>query len=302
MNSLNNKLVELNNEKVKNIIELLPNLKINSYELINTGANSEAFLVNNEFIFRFPLKKEVYEDYKLEKQVLDEISLHIKSTKVPKIEIFAKDKIFFSKHKLIEGTDFYKSKLNTTTKEKIARQVAKFYFELHSINEDKFDFLKNRKFNLENYDISNKNYELNKILDNNFNDNIIEKMDFLYKIHNNFNSQDNVLCHRDLHEENIIINNSSLSGIIDFGNSLIANRNIDFATILEYDVKFGLLVIKEYEKLANKKLNFKYIFYLQKIICYNNLLYFVETKNEKYIKMFKTYIVNLNSVEKLLIN
>lgn len=292
----------LDNEKIKNASELLPDLKIVSCKLLNTGANSEAFLINNEFIFRFPLKKEAREDYIFEKKILDVVNSHIKSTKTPKIEIFSNDKIFFSKHKIIEGIDFYKSKLDSFSKENVAKQVAKFYFELHSINIEEVDFLKKRRFNLENYDMADESGKLRDILGNDFDDDFKEKMSFLYEIHNNFDASENVLCHRDLHEENIIINDNSLSGIIDFGNSLIANRNIDFATILEYDVEFGLLVLKEYEKLSNIKLNLKYIFYLQKVICYNNLLYFFETSNEKYINMFKTYIVNLNRAEKSLIN
>lgn len=289
------------NEKIKNISDLLPNLKINDCKFLNIGANSEAFLINNEFIFRFPLKPSVCEDYKSEQKILSLVSPHIKSTKVPKIEIFNNDKVFFSKHKIINGADFYKSELNILSKEKIAKQLARFFWELHSIDVNEFDFLKNKNFNLDKYDVSDKIDELKEILGYNFaDDNIPKKIDYLYECQNNFNKTDNVLCHGDVHEENIIIDNNSLSGVIDFGNVFIDDRNIDFSSLLEYDVNFGLWVIKEYEKLANKKLNIKYIFYLQQFRCYSNLLYFIESGNEKYGKMFKIYVEKLSKAETFL--
>ncbi len=281
--------------RINDIQKLLPNFKIDNFKLLNIGANSEAFMVNNEFIFRFPLKKTVFEDYKVEKQILETLEPYIKSTKIPKTEIFDNDRISFSKHKIIEGIDFYKSKVDLSLKRKIAKQLAKFYVELHSVDTDNFDFLKDRGFHLEGYDISDKVNELKEILGDDFiEENISEKMDYLYETHNHFDEMDKVLCHGDIHEENIIINNGNLSGIIDFGNVFIGNRNVDFSSILEYDIDFGLSVIEEYEKSIKQNLNRKYILYLQQIRCYSNLLYFVANGDEKYTEMFKRYIKNLN--------
>lgn len=285
----------MKNKRLDEIQKLLPDFKIDNYKLLNTGANSEAFIINNEFIFRFPLKKTVFEDYKIEKRVLEILELYIKSTKIPKIEIFDNGEISFSKHRIIEGTDFYKSKVDLSSKRKIAKQLAKFYVELHSIDTSNFDFLRDRKFHLEEYDVSDKVNELKEILGDDFiEENISKKMDYLYETHSYFDKMDKVLCHGDIHEENIIINDGNLSGIIDFGNAFIGNINVDFSSLLEYDTDFGLSVIKEYEKSIKQNLNRKYIFYLQQIRCYSNLLYFVENSDEKYTKMFKRYVKNLN--------
>ena len=111
----------------------------------------------------------------------------------------------------------------------------------------------------------------------------------------NYNENDNVLCHDDLHEENILIDKNGLSGIIDFGCVKIRKFDTEFSHLFEYDVELNLMIIKEYEKLTGRKVDINYALAVNKIRVYGSLLWFFETNNKKYIEMFKKYALSIRS-------
>lgn len=64
------------------------------------------------------------------------------------------------------------------------------------------------------------------------------------------------LCHNDLHDENIIINNEGkLSGFIDFGEAGINPRITDFFHIYRLDRKLMINIINEYNKISDYKID-----------------------------------------------
>lgn len=280
--------------------------RVEKWQLLNRGANSEAFLVNGEFIFRFPLKSDIDEEYEIEEKILSLIRPFIESTKIPQITLCQDrdGKILFSQHRIIKGVDYCRAAVKTAAdKRVIARQLAKFCHELHSIDISKFDFLELKQLNPAYLELDGKNAELAEILGDDFTGDLDEKLDFLYG-YNNFKPKDNVLCHTDLHEENILIADDGLAGVIDFGNALLRNRNVEFSNILQYDAEFGFMVIEEYEKLLGRNLDMRYIYCLQRLKCYSYLLYFKRCANEKYVNLFRGFVKNLNVLDssKLLVD
>ncbi len=64
------------------------------------------------------------------------------------------------------------------------------------------------------------------------------------------------LCHNDLHDENIIIDNEGkLSGFIDFGEASINPRITDFFHLYRLDRKLMIKVISEYNKISTYKID-----------------------------------------------
>ena len=66
-----------------------------------------------------------------------------------------------------------------------------------------------------------------------------------------------VVCHNDLHCENIVVNNGRLSGFIDFGEAGINPRLTDFFHLYRLDRDLAVDVIKEYNKISDCKIDIK---------------------------------------------
>lgn len=283
-------------KKIELINKLLPNFNINTCKVLNCGVNSLAILINNEYIFRFPLQPLILLDYIKEQEILNKIRPFIKTTKIPELKIYQTNEDAFTCHKCIYGDNYLKiKKPNLQFKKKLSKQIAQFLYELHSININNFQNIETQQFDVYYYDIIDKNKILKELLQNDFIDDLDLSIDYLLK-YNHFEKENNVLCHNDLHEENIIVNKNGLAGIIDFTELCIKKRENDFGNLFVYDFNLGLMIIKEYELLINQKLDLEYIYNLQKIKCYGLFLWFVKNNNEKYTKIFRQNIINLNHI------
>lgn len=224
-------------QQIEIIKKTLPNFKIDNYKILNIGANSIAIIVNNKYIFRFPLNKNNFESYKKEKKVLNIIRPYIKSVEIPKLNIYQYNNMYFTQHKIIKGIDYIKIKnLSKKIKKNISKTLATFLVELHSIKDERLNFIETKQFNANAYnlyDTENQNILVNTLKYDCIKD--IEKSMKYLNNYSDFREEYNVLCHNDLHEENILVDNNNLSGIIDFGCVTKRNYNTDFSNLLEYD-------------------------------------------------------------------
>jgi aminoglycoside 2''-phosphotransferase len=259
---------------------------ITNYEVVSNGFNSYAIIIDKEYVYRFP--KDDWADYRKEKEILDVISPNIKSTKIPTLTLYEDNNIIYSKHNLIKGIEYSKYK-GSINKKQLAKDLAKFAMELHSI-----------KTNFEIKHFSTTDF-MDMINDKEFLDFYLTKdelqdfkkcKEFLDK-YSNFRCDDNVICHDDINENNIVILNGKLNGIIDFGNCRCENRSVEFATLLKFDAELTLLWIKEYEKLTNRKIDINYALQIQKFRCYAVLQEFWKDKNNPIINEFKIFLKNL---------
>ena len=128
-----------NNEYVKTKIKDKFNIEISTVKLIGIGYDSEAYLINNEFIFKFAKHKLACKDYVREKRILDFLKENLKTNiKIPVIEYFnnTNDSAIIG-YRAINGTflspTVYK-KMNDIQKRKLVEDISEFLKKLHSLN------------------------------------------------------------------------------------------------------------------------------------------------------------------------
>ncbi len=254
--------------------KVIPNINIKEIKLLGAGFDSEAYLINNKYVFKFPKtiesKKGLIKEVKLLKYLEDKLPLDI-----PKIDFYFKGNEFFefgiSGYKIINGRiltpGLYKS-FSILEKEKLAEKIAEFLSKLHKLplpkdiedlEEDvvvdfKVDYEKIKKLAFHQIPNSAKEYVKG------FYKNLFRNPDFF-----NYHK---AICHNDLSCNHIIIDNkkNEVIGIIDFGDAAITDRDLDFVYLLGDDKKemgkdFVLKVLKYYNhpnvSLVLKKLQWK---------------------------------------------
>ncbi len=249
-------------KEIKIIQNHLKQQKINNYQVNNSGYDNLIIIVNDNLVFRFPKKADIYETYEEEAKIVNYLKPFI-STEIPNI-IIGNKKSNYTVHALIKGKDFHSleetEKNNITAN--ISKDIAKFFSEMHSV---KNIFLTPENNKLEDwgcYKYYNHVYNFvkergkAKILEN-----TIEKF---VEISKTLKNSDNVICHDDLHNGNIIVNleKQKLAGVIDWGDAAFKNYNYDF---MHLDDCLFYNVIEEYEKLMKKKVNIEFVEILKKI-------------------------------------
>lgn len=232
------------------------NLTPTTIKLIGGGYDSEAYLVDNNYVFKFAKHSYAVQDYVREKRILDFLRIYLKTNvKIPVIEYFKKtDDCAIMGYKVIEGTilspEVYK-KMNLMQKENLVKSLSNFLNELHNLNteeiseyirdsksyyEDDFNFMKKNVYSLLN------SKEIN-LVESVFN--------LVFKNNKIFNGK-KCLIHNDLSANHIILNdNYELEGIIDFGDACITDECFDFQYLLEESDEeigrdFGLKVLEHY--------------------------------------------------------
>lgn len=263
-------------EKLEIIQEYFPSLRINNYEIIESGSHSLAIIINQDLVFRFPLKAEFNAEYEYENYVLKNIRPFI-STKLPDIKIYKKANFLFSMHKIIKGTQYsqYLKEVNilpSEFQENLADEIALFIKELHSIKLNK-NFKKALPL-LQDYKIC-ENLEILKECLNEPRE--IEDLNRTLEIFaiedSKLKAKDDVILHDDINENNILVGEfGNLAGIIDFGNSVVGNYNRDFAALLKYDFALTMKIMQKYENLTSRKINLTYVQAVQKIKIYGGII------------------------------
>ncbi len=224
--------------------------------LLYGGSRSQAYLTG-EIIIRIPTQDKFLVEQKREA----DISQIIQNNIFPKFKDKIPSIVFTgqcSYHKQIKGNLLNKVFHTLTINEKkcLAKDIAELLFAIHSIPTDKFDTI-NKEYNKtcrnENKTISaDFDYEIAKrhILD--CSNNTLNLDNFKTDIPTN----NLVLCHNDLHTENIIVNeNNKLSGFIDFGEAGINPSITDFFHLYRIEGKFSRNIINEYNKISNNSIS-----------------------------------------------
>ena len=284
------------------IKKYFPKLDIQTTRLITEGWESDIFVVNEDLVFRFPKENGRFDCvYEKEKIITDFIRKDI-TTEISNIEIYKKKDTIFSVLKLIKGENLYNTKLNKVD------DFVNFLKELHSIKNVK----KLKKVDAENLPFYKYRITLNTfvfdytILMNLFKKyNLEEDFNNCLKILSNFEykDEDDVLCHNDLHKGNVIVNNGELSGIIDFGDCIYTNYNIEFISIFKWQDKSIIDIKEKYEEITERKLNIPFIFSIIKLAIYLKMCY--KEDIEKYLKRLELFnelekfFAGANNVDKL---
>ncbi|MFE5321686.1 phosphotransferase family protein [Paenibacillus sp. NPDC056579] len=224
------------------ILEVYPNLQINSVILNENGQNNTVIEVNHELIFRFPKYqqgiKELHEETRLLKFIYKYITLDIPNPIYQNLESQTVGEVFVGYRK-IPGKTFDMQAFHSMGHEDlcvIANQLSQFLLELHNIplqeefkdhlyqqNQYKYweNMYKRIQEKLFRY-ISNENQiRVRK----HFEDFLNDRMNFQYKP---------AIVHGDFGVGNILIDLKlpKVAGIIDFGGSHVGDPAVDAAAII----------------------------------------------------------------------
>jgi aminoglycoside 2''-phosphotransferase len=247
---------------IENLIKEKFNLLINSCKLLGSGYDSQAYLVNNKYIFKIKLSTNKKKGYEKEKAIYDFLNKNLKSNiKIPNIEYsYISDEISMLGYKNIEGTfltpEIYNA-MDDTSKENLKKDIATFLKEIHNL-----DYSPISEYKIDNKENCLEEYEL---LKNTIYDKLTTKEqkyieDFYVKLKSTtiFNNK-KCLCHNDFSSNHLLIDiNYKLCGVIDFGDSGIIDEYCDFIYLLEDSEEeigrqFGEDILKIYGDINTDK-------------------------------------------------
>lgn len=243
---------------------------------LNSGSRSVAYYVD-DYIVRFPKAEIIWKAMQREKSIIDAVYPYLTPTFVNKIQkINLKEGTYpFSVSKKIKGkicdgrpeSEFATLYQNLTIKqqEKLACDLALFFKQMHQIDYKKLNISEPNEA-IDNWDITSKN---------NFNAETVRNTLLAHKIDlNDYKIQSPnmtiALCHNDLSGSNLLLSPEKediLSGIIDFGNTVVMPKYQDFFPLHKISRKLAVDTLREYNKITSspieqKQINFMVLAYI----------------------------------------
>lgn len=235
----------------KQFLENFLKSKFNNQNIVfeGEGWGSFAFSVGKNII-RFP-KTDDISSYKKEEYILNFLQDKI-SFEIPKPKIVYDNPTYIIHKKLLGESWSINSynKLSVNEKNLFCEDIAKFFYEMHSVKLNELDKNFIKKQDLLTFD------NFIDFLKDDFSSFEIEKLyNYYLKVKNA--GSDYVLVHQDFYEANSLVDkNHRLKAIFDFGGCEIAERCIEFRT-LDCDFYKDLFerVLSIYESISNVKIN-----------------------------------------------
>ena len=251
---------------LKDIHHHFPGLHILSIHQTGEGDNSVAFVINDQYIFRFPKREEVKDQLEKEIKVLPKIRQHL-SLAIPEFK-FISPTLSFAGHVKIAGISLsYKSYRSLEKKYQLSIQhsLTDFLKQLHQISlsglqncglevMDMKEEYSNNLFNARRFIFPNISENNQNVISNLFNAYLDDPAHFNYEP---------ALIHNDLSKDHILFDPStgSLSGIIDFGDMAIGDPDYDFMYLFdEFGTDFLHQILNNYQS-SQKNLMSKLIFF-----------------------------------------
>ena len=227
---------------------------------LQSGSRSIAYYAD-DYIVRFPKAEIIWQTMKREKNVIDMVYPHLVPTfanKIHKIDLieceypFSVSKRFYGKicdgRPESEYATLYQN-LTVTQQKKLAYDLAVFFNLMHQIDYKNLNIPEpNEAF--DNWDVTSRNdFDLKKA----------QETLLPYKINlNNYKSAhlniSKALCHNDLSGSNLLLNTEKdnvLSGIIDFGNTVVMPKYQDFFPLYKIARKLAIDTLAEYNKITS---------------------------------------------------
>lgn len=255
-------------EKYKKLIQKdFPDFTISSIKKTGEGDNSKAFIINENYIFRFPKREEVKQQIRREIAILPKIK-SLLNLQIPQFE-FVSPVINFIGYKIIPGTPLtfkiYNS-LNKKQQRSIQESLANFLSQLHHIGSSMFSdcYLETMDLKEEYSDNFKKAQKFIYPLISKSKQKIITQL-FTEYLNNpkNFNYPP-ALIHNDFSKDHILFDtvNKEITGIIDFGDIALGDPYYDLMYLLdEFGDNFLKGILKIYKPKNKKKLLKKLYFF-----------------------------------------
>jgi aminoglycoside phosphotransferase (APT) family kinase protein len=234
--------ITITQDLAKQLIEQQTPLKVFSLEILGQGFDNSAYLVNKEFVFRFPRRQLGVQNLENEISVLPYIATKVTFPFSCPYYIGKPSDMYpapFAGYKIVPGTVLSNTQAKFISDENFTRTLAAWIKQLHCV-----PVLTNHAIDLKD---TFKRYEINETLEKaqarilhyephfiaaGFNKNdlgiIAKKLSDL-----NYSSlEKSVYVHGDLYSRHLLIDSQKkLSGIIDFGDIHIGNPAIDLSVI-----------------------------------------------------------------------
>lgn len=215
-----------------------PAFRISSMKKIGEGDNSKAFLVNENYIFRFPKRKDVKQQVRREILVLPQIKSAI-NVQIPDFE-FISPEINYVGYKKIEGNvlsnEIFES-LKKKDRISIQKTIANFLSQIHSIP---LSELRNSSLETMNLykEYSGNFEEAKRLIYPHISKNKRKVIDSLFTGYLNNEKNFNyipTIVHNDFSKDHILFDpvNKEITGIIDFGDIAFGDPDYDFMYLLD---------------------------------------------------------------------
>lgn len=274
----NNELEFIRNTIARNNIDI----EVNNIEKLGEGWMSRAYLINDEFVFRFPKEKQGGDDLEKEKVALPFL-MKIITLSIPNFIYTGvqENGLPFVGYRILNGVPMKEEtfeeiyeEITSDTKDRLVEQIGDFIDEISSVKYEKAlelgicenDFYKDYSDTLE--EIERKIFG---IIDENIKKFIIEKFKWYLDDETNFKYTPKLL-HADLSPNHFLYDNDKgeLTGIIDFGDMQIGDPDYEYIYLLEDCGADFTRKVMEYrgEKEIEKKLIKVEFFLLVDNICF----------------------------------
>lgn len=231
------------------ISSVFPEIEIVTVSPLGAGWDSEAWLINDELVFRFAVRPGLDAQVHKEQDLLTELSGHLK-VRLP-IPLYVardggKDAFAFSGHEYIPGTPLSESTLGRPDLERVAGEIAAFLSTLHGLSVEAIEplvspitpevgqpWLYRDRLRIDIF----------PILDAEERVAVEDRWD---KVTAGMGLPPNLVpIHSDLGEDHILLDDDRrLAGVIDWGDATIGDPALDFAGL---DTLLRRLVLARYE-------------------------------------------------------
>lgn len=229
------------------INEQCPDAHLVSIEYLAKGFESTVFLVNKQYIFKFPRRTVSVGFLEQEIRILPILKQYVSVNMPEPLYIGHPSKLFswpFAGFSFVpgHGADFFA--LNRQERVDLAKPVAYFLKQLHAVPLTVGQMLELGPDPIERLNFVVQHPQALQLLERVEKLHIFNQCTVLRKIleslHNIKLENDNVIVHGDLYARHLLLDNyKNLSGVIDWGEAHIGNRAIDLAMLFSFFPKEG---------------------------------------------------------------
>lgn len=233
------------------LLNEIPNLTINSLNIISTGWDNLVAEVNGEWIFRFAREQKFIGALKREQRLLDRLHNKI-SLPIPHYVFFGLNTAFVGYRK-IPGEPILNEAvyllLSHEQRQEIAETLALFLTQMHSaISVEEALQWGYKKYEvpmelIETVVVDIQSPEAKRI--------ICEALSYIKK--HPYNTDHLVLLHNDLHGENFTVDETThkVIGVFDFSDAALGNPCIEFAQLFNIHHDLAIRTMNAYARLTN---------------------------------------------------
>jgi aminoglycoside 2''-phosphotransferase len=227
-------------------------LRIQSSRFLGEGWNSQVYLVNDELVFRFPKRRENWEEIQREIAFLTFAADHL-SLPVPRYTIVAPEstaaKCGYAVYRYLPGHELDLRTLTQKQQEAAAETLATFLRELHQLKlSPEIEALlpaEDARHNAEEY-LQAAKEEIIPQLAAAEASSLLARFESYLSRPENFTFQP-VIIHADLSGDHILIEDGAVAAIIDFGDINLGDPDYDFMYLFDsFGEEFTLSVASRY--------------------------------------------------------